>query len=128
LPPDAAYSQPFWLAAPPSKGAFTVSDQQLIGLPENPSPIPITVTLTDPAMHTLFFTVPAIYRWTDAVRGEQTRRVDVVPEVTANIETHAHLFPDTKPRPVTVALHDFIGATNATARLIVPNGWSVSPA
>src|SRR5205085_9726521 len=41
LPPDYPYSQPYWLAATPSKGAFTVSDQRLIGLPENPAPIPI---------------------------------------------------------------------------------------
>ena len=128
LPPDYPYSQPYWLAATPSKGAFTVSDQRLIGLPENPPSVPITVSLTDPTMHTLIFTVPAIYRWTDAVRGEQTRRVDVVPEVTANFDTRTRLFPDTKPRAVNIALHDFIGATNATVRLVVPNGWSVSPA
>src|SRR5205085_229053 len=35
---------------------------------------------------------------------------------------------DAKPRPVNLALHDFIGATNATVRLVVPSGWSVSPA
>jgi LmbE family N-acetylglucosaminyl deacetylase len=128
LPPDHPYSQPYWLASPPSKGLFSVADQQLIGLPENPAPTPITVTLTDPTMHTLIFTVPAIYRWTDAVRGEQTRRVDVVPEVTANLETNARLFPDAKPRSMNVALHDFIGATTATVRLVVPSGWTATPA
>ena len=128
LPPDSAYSQPYWLVTPPTKGLYTVSDQRLVGLPENPAPIPITVTLTDPTMHTLIFTVPAIYRWTDAVRGEQTRRVDVVPEVTANLETNARLFPDTKPRTMSVSLHDFVGATTANVRLVVPNGWSATPA
>src|SRR5205814_3553015 len=128
LLPDTPYSQPYWLVAPPSKGAFTVADQTLVGLPENPAPIPITVTLTDPTMHTLIFTVPAIYRWTDAVRGEQTRRVDVVPAVTANIDSHVYLFPDAKPRGVAVSLHDFTGATAANVRLIAPSGWSVSPA
>ena len=128
LPPDFAYSQPYWLAMPPSKGAYTVSDQQLIGLPENQASIPITVSLTDTTMHTLIFTVPAIFRWTDAVRGEQTRRVDVAPEVTANFDTHARLFPDTKPRAMSVTLHDFIGATTANVRLVAPSGWSISPA
>jgi LmbE family N-acetylglucosaminyl deacetylase len=128
LPPDFSYSQPYWLAAPPSKGAFTVADQQLIGLGENPPAIPINVTLTDATMHTLIFTVPAIYRWTDAVRGEQTRRVDVVPEITANIASHVYLFPDAKPRNVSVSLHDLTGAASANVRLAVPTGWSATPA
>jgi hypothetical protein len=128
LPGDYPISQPYWLAQPPSKGTYTVTDQQLIGLPDNPPPIPINVTLTDPQMHTIIYTVPAIYRWTDAVRGEQTRRVDVVPDVTANIEQKTFLFPDAKAKSVAVTLHNFDGTSPATARLTVPNGWSVSPA
>jgi LmbE family N-acetylglucosaminyl deacetylase len=127
LPADYPLSQPYWLAQPPSKGAFRVDDQRLIGLPENPSSIPINVTLTDVQMHTLIFTVPAIFRWTDAVRGEQTRRVDVVPDVTANLEQKVYLFPDTKPHSVVVTLHNFDGTSPATARLILPNGWKADP-
>jgi len=127
LPADYALSQPYWLAQTPSKGAFRVDDQRLIGLPENPPSIPINVTLTDVQMHTLIFTVPAIFRWTDAVRGEQTRRVDVVPDVTANLEQKVYLFPDTKPHNVAVTLHNFDGTSPATARLILPNGWKADP-
>jgi LmbE family N-acetylglucosaminyl deacetylase len=128
LPPDYPVSQPYWLAQPPSKGTYTVADQQLIGLPENPPSIPILVTLTDPQMHTIIYNVPAIYRWTDAVRGEQTRRVDVVPDVTANIEQKTLLFPDAKPKSVAVTLHNFDGTWPATARLVAPAGWKVEPA
>jgi LmbE family N-acetylglucosaminyl deacetylase len=128
LPADYSLSQPYWLVQPPSKGTFRVDDQRLIGLPENPPPIPINVTLTDVQMHTLIFTVPAIFRWTDAVRGEQTRRVDVVPDVTANIEQKVYLFPDTKPHSVAVTLHNFDGTSPATARLILPDGWKAEPA
>jgi len=128
LPPDYPISQPYWLVQPPAKGTYRVDDQRLIGLPENPPSIPLYVTLTDPHMHTLIFTVPPIYRWTDAVRGEQTRRVDVVPDVTANIEQKVYLFPDTKPKSVAVTLHNFDGTTPATARLILPAGWTAEPA
>jgi hypothetical protein len=79
-------------------------------------------------MHTLIFTVPAIYRWTDAVRGEQTRRVDIVPDVTANIASHVYLFPDAKAKNVSVSLRDLAGATSGNVRLIVPSGWSATPA
>src|SRR5258706_1038476 len=100
LPEDFAISQPYWLANPPTKGTFVVNDQQLIGLPENPPSIPITVSLDDNQFHTIIFTVPAVFRATDAILGERVRNVDVVPEVTANLSAHVYVFPEAQPRPV----------------------------
>lgn len=127
LPADYPYSQPYWLTKPPSKGAFIVDDQQLIGLAENPPAIPIIVSLDDGRMHTLIFTVPAVFRWTDPVKGEQTRPVDVVPGVTANAESPVVLFPDAKPRAVAFTLRSFAGATTAKVHLVLPDGWSANP-
>jgi len=126
-PDDFPISQPYWLRLPPGKGAYTVDDQQHIGLPENPPAIPITVTLTDNRFHTLIYTVPAVYRWTDPVLGERVRPVDIVPEVTANLETGVVVFPDTKPKNVTMTLKDFAAPTAATVHLAAPAGWSVEP-
>ncbi|MCU1231523.1 MAG: LmbE family protein [Acidobacteria bacterium] len=127
LPDDFAYSQPYWLATPPSKGAYNVSDQTLIGLADNPPSIPIVVSLQD-NFRTLIFTVPAVYTWTDAVRGEQTRPLDVVPEVVANPGARVYLFPDATPKPLTITLQSFTGATDATVRLKLPDGWKATPA
>jgi hypothetical protein len=128
VPATASYSQPYWLEKPPGRGAFTVDDQRLIGLAENPPAIPLVVTLTDNQMRTLIITVPCVYRSVDAVRGEVTRRVDIVPEITANLGSRVYVFPEAKPRPVTVALRNFTGATNATVRLVTPDGWKAEPA
>ncbi|MEO8033352.1 MAG: PIG-L family deacetylase [Acidobacteriota bacterium] len=127
LPADFGYSQPYWLAAAPSKGAFTVGEQSLIGLPENLAAIPIIVTLQD-NMRSLFFPLSAVYRWTDAVKGEQTRPVDVVPEVTANLSSRVLVFGDRQPKSVALSMTSFRGPTSAKARLKVPEGWSVTPA
>ena len=127
IPPAAEYSQPYWLRKPPSRGAFTVDEQRLIGLPENPPPVQLVVTLTDPLMRTLIFDVPVVYRWVDPVRGEVTRRVDIVPEVTANLGSAVYVFPDPKPKSVTVSLRDWMGPTKATVRLLAPAGWKVEP-
>jgi len=128
VPDDFPISQPYWLQEPPGKGAYVVKDQTMIGLPENPPAIPIVVTLADNQFHTLIFTVPAVYRWTDPVKGEQTRPVDVVPEVTANLDEGVVLFPDTRPKTVSMTLRDFAGTTAATVRLTAPSGWKVEPA
>jgi len=127
VPADTPVSQPYWLRKPPLKGSFVVDDQELIGRPENPPSIPIIVTLADDKMHTLFFTVPAIYRWTDPVRGEQTREVDVVPDVVTNVAGKVYLFPDAKPRQVVLRAKSFSGAADTAVRLGVPQGWSVTP-
>ena len=129
VPADMPLSQPYWLREPPAKGAYTVDDQQLIGLAENPPSIPITVTIGDNKFHTAIFTVPAIYRWVDPVYGEETRSVDVVPEVTANPQSGVVVFPDTQPKTVTVALQNFLTVpTNTTVRLDAPAGWKIEPA
>jgi LmbE family N-acetylglucosaminyl deacetylase len=127
LPSDFAISQPYWLQKPPLKGSYVVEDQQLIGVPENKPAIPIIVTLTDNAMHTIIFDVPAVYRWTDAVQGERVRNVDVVPEVTANLGAGVYVFPDSQPKPVTVWLRNFSAAGPVSVRLRVPPTWTVDP-
>ena len=43
VPENTSYSQPYWLRKPPEIGTFTVDDQKLIGLPENPPAFPIEV-------------------------------------------------------------------------------------
>ena len=127
VPDDMPISQPYWLQKPPGKGAYTVDDQELIGLAENPPAIPIVVTLDDNQFHTVIFSVPAVYRWVDPIRGEQTRPVDIVPEVTANLESKVVVFPDTQPKSVTIGLQNFSGATAATVRLIAPPAFKVDP-
>jgi LmbE family N-acetylglucosaminyl deacetylase len=120
-------SQPYWLTQDPSKGLYNVSDQTLIGRPENPIQIPIHVTLDDASMNTLIFTVPVVYRWTDPVKGEQVRQVDVVKPLSVKLGSNVYLFPDAKPRPVTVWMRSY-GATTGKVRLAVPEGWKSEPA
>ncbi len=44
LPKDLPFSQPYWLREPGTIGTYAVSDQTLIGRPENPPPFSIEVT------------------------------------------------------------------------------------
>ncbi|HEX8617294.1 MAG TPA: PIG-L family deacetylase [Thermoanaerobaculia bacterium] len=126
LPESFPLSQPYWLRKPASAGLYTVDEQLLIGMPQNAPSLPITVTLDDNEMNTLIFTVPAVFRRTDPVRGEQVREVSVVPAITANMGSGVYLFPDARPRPVTVVLRSF-GAKEGTVRLDLPAGWKAEP-
>ncbi|HEX2834048.1 MAG TPA: PIG-L family deacetylase [Thermoanaerobaculia bacterium] len=127
MPAEYGRSQPYWLELDPKKGLYTVTHQLLIGRPENHPTLPINVTLDDPSMNTLIFTVPAVYRWTDPVKGEQTRQVDVVAPVSVRLGSHVYIFPEAKARPVSIWMRSY-GMTEGKASLAVPNGWKVEPA
>ena len=128
IPPDYPLSQPYWLREEPGVGMFRVSDQTLIGRAENPPAIPLTISVTDPQMHTLIFTVPVVHRRVDPVAGEQIRDVEVVPPVTVNLDESIYLFPDAKPKEVALNLRSFRAGVKGTIRLVAPEGWRVSPA
>jgi len=131
LPDALDRTQPYWLAQQPSKGLYTVAHQRLAGLPDNPIEIPITVSLDDPLMNTIIFTVPTVFRWTDPVQGEQIREVDAVPQVAVELESNVYVFPDAKPRTVSVAMRSFnTGADaklDASVSLVLPQGWKAEP-
>ncbi|HYC63071.1 MAG TPA: PIG-L family deacetylase [Thermoanaerobaculia bacterium] len=131
LPDATIRTQPYWLAQPPSRGLYTVTQQELVGRPDNPIEIPIRVSLDDPSMNTLIFTVPTVFRWTDPVQGEQVREVDALPPVDVRLGSNVYIFPDAKPRPVTVSIRSLGGADSkldTTVSLALPQGWKSEPA
>jgi LmbE family N-acetylglucosaminyl deacetylase len=127
IPPKFPYSQPYWLARDPqSQGLYSVAEQTLVGRPDNEAELPIKITLDDPKTNTLVFTVPAVFRWTDPVKGEQIRDVDVVPPVSVKLGSNVYVFPDAKPKPVTVWMRSY-GTTDGKVWLLLPEGWKSEP-
>ena len=118
VPDDEPYSQPYWMRHPPTKGMYIVDDQRLIGRPENPPPLSVSVGIGTSPMQTIVFNLPVVYRWVDAVRGEQVRTVDVVPPVTANLDEAVYLFPDAKAKTIGVKVRG-----KGDVALEVPQGW-----
>jgi LmbE family N-acetylglucosaminyl deacetylase len=127
LPPRQSPSQPYWLQHDPKAGLYTVTNQLQIGLADNWPDLPIHVTLDDPEMNTLIFTVPVTHRAVDPVRGEIVRDVDILPPLSIKLGSNVYVFPDTKARPVSVWLRSHAPG-EGTLSLVVPNGWKVEPA
>jgi LmbE family N-acetylglucosaminyl deacetylase len=127
VPATQSGSQPYWLERPAAKGLYTVGDSRLIGRPDSLPELPIDVTLDDAEGNRLAYSLPAVFRWTDPVDGEQIRTVDVVPLVSVTLGSSVYLFPEAAARPVTVRMRSF-GAANGALRLRLPTGWSAVPA
>lgn len=75
------YSNPYWLLEKPSSGLFHVNNQMLIGIPNPIVPLNVNYTMLVNGQE-LKFTKSLKYKWTDPVRGELNREVEVLPIVS----------------------------------------------
>jgi LmbE family N-acetylglucosaminyl deacetylase len=126
IPDDAPYSQPYWLRKPRTLGTFTVDNQKLIGLPENPPALPVEIVLQTHGQE-LRYIVNTQYRSADAVAGELPRRVVIAPPAFVNVSESVFVFPTNNPKPVSLRVTAATGAVKGELKLGAPAGWEVSP-
>lgn len=127
IPPGAPPTNPYWLDERPGPGLFRVADPSLIGKPESDPALLAELTFSL-AGRTFTLTRPVLYRWTDPVAGERTRRLEVRPAVSVTPETGVLLLPDDAPRTLRVRLMGGRAEVAGTLKLEVPPQFRVEPA
>ena len=79
IPVSAKISQPYWLIEPMSKGSFNVSDQELIGKPQNdPETALVSLKING---EDLDYEIPIQYKSNDPVKGEQFEPLFIIPKI-----------------------------------------------
>src|SRR5436190_5003876 len=126
LPKTLESTQPYWLRKPPALGTYTVDDQKLIGLPENPPPFPVEVTLRV-GDQDLRYLVDTKYRTVDRVIGEVRENLVIAPPVFANLQNSVFVFGDDKAKTVQVRVIASTGPVKGQLRLEAPKGWRIEP-
>ena len=126
LPKNIPITQPFWLVNSHGEGRYDVNDRQLIGRPENDPPLTAEYTLTD-GKTDFNLSVPVLYHWTDPVRGEEYRPIEITPPVAINFTDKLYLFPDNKSRTISVNLISNKNGANGKLSLQIPDGWKTEP-
>jgi LmbE family N-acetylglucosaminyl deacetylase len=127
IPQNTPYSQPYWLRKPGTLGAFTVDDQTLVGLPENPPDLPVEIVLQVNAQE-LRYIVDTKYRTVDPVAGELRRPLVIEPPVFATVANSVLVFATNQPKSVSVRVTAATGPVKGELKLAVPQGWGVYPA
>ena len=128
----AGVSTPYWLERPADGGRFVVDDVTMIGRPEGGPALSARFSIAfsrgGAAATTLALDVPVTFVWTDPVRGELSRPVEIVPAVTATFARDVVMVVNGAPTEVAVVLT--AGADQATGalRLAMPAGYEVEPA
>ncbi|MGD0362912.1 MAG: PIG-L family deacetylase [Bryobacteraceae bacterium] len=127
VPADQPYSQPFWLREPKRGDTYTISDQRLVGLPDDP-PL-LNVRFRIEAGGVAFDLLrPVRHRYVDRVDGEQTRALVVAPPVALNLPQDMVLFPNGETRKVEIAVRANTPKMAGDVRLALDPGWSAQPA
>jgi len=127
VPADAPVSTPYWLAEPALHGRQVLRDARLIGAPQGPPALAVTVTLAA-GKRLLTLPVPVRYAWTDPVQGERTRAFLVVPPATLTPARAAVLLPNGRPATVTLRVRAGRDALQGEVSLPLPDGWRATPA
>ncbi|MFC1508407.1 PIG-L family deacetylase [Candidatus Omnitrophota bacterium] len=126
LPDVMKISQPFWLEAPHSQGAFTIKNHDRIGPAENQPSLSMTATIS--CNRTLLdYTVPVLFRRTDRVDGEVYRPLEIRPPATAAFEDKVYMFGDNNPKDVTVSVKSHKPDITGNIRLRGPESWKIQP-
>jgi LmbE family N-acetylglucosaminyl deacetylase len=125
--PDAQpFTQPYWLAKPPSGDVYAVDDQKLIGQPDSPPVAQVRVRLTVDGAP-IEIVRPVEYRYAERTQGERVRRLVVEPPVAVDLSDSFAIFPDTAARTVHVAVKGNVPDVSGELRLDLPAGWSAEP-
>lgn len=126
LPANSAFTNPYWLDESGTLGMYKVTDQQLIGLPENNPALTAKVALKVGAVE-LNYVVPVIYKRTDPVDGEVYRPLEIQPSVMVNVEASALVFANGAPKNVSVRAIAGRDEVKGELKLQLPAGWTTSP-
>lgn len=126
IPVHTQYTNPYWLEESASVGMYTVKDQLMRGLPQNPSALSGFVTLSV-ADQVLEIEVPVQYRKTDPVKGEVVTPLVIQPEVMVNLQSSSMIFSGTASKTILVTVISGIKNVSGEVSLQVPEGWKVSP-
>lgn len=127
IPYDAPYSNPFWLDNPVLGGLFNVPSKEMAHKPWNDDFLNVTFTLTHMGDE-ISYTVPVNYKWTDPVRGEIYRPLEILPKLSATPVGDLMLFTSHEPQTASFRLSCLSGTVEETLRMRVPDGWRIEPA
>ncbi len=124
--PESPYSQPYWLRELATVGTYQVTNQKLIGRPENPPALPVTVELNIGGQPILYV-LDTRYRHVDPVAGEVTEPLVVAPPAFVELPRPVFVFGDTRAKTFDVRVEASTNTVQGQLVLEAPAGWQVEP-
>src|SRR5262249_13242935 len=127
LPNDLPFSEPYWLRDPGTVGTYTVTDQTLIGQPENPPPFPVSATIQVGGEEITYALEPR-FRKVDRVAGEVSEPLVIAPPAFVQLPRPVFVFGRKEAKTINLRVIAASEKFHANIALEVPPGWKVEPA
>ncbi len=127
IPKGANFTHPYWLRQPKlSEGMYQVKNQSSIGLPETPTPMKVTYTLSVDGIK-FHVPKPVRYRWEDRVEGERYNAFEIGPPATISPQGKAKIFPNQLPKTIELKVKARKNQVNGMVGIELPEGWQSEP-
>jgi len=127
LPSNLPFSEPYWLREPGTLGTYAVSDQTLIGRPEDPPEVSIGVTL-QVGGEALTYALAPRFRKVDRVAGEVSEPLVIAPPAFVELPQPVFVFGNAQTKTINARVIAAAEKFSGTLALEVPSGWKVAPA
>lgn len=121
IPIDQGYTQPYWLKNKHNSKWFTISNED-VGKARANSEIWAELEV-EIYGEVLTYKIPVIYKWNDAVKGEQKKPFVIIPELSLTVEQSSLVFPNGTSHKLNV---NIVSKTNSAAGKVfieLPEGW-----
>jgi len=131
VPAEAPVTEPYYLKQPRTGDTYKWTDGDPKSLPFAPPLVTASVALTIGGID-VTVSRPVQFRYADAVRGELRRDVNVVPRVAVGLDTPLLVVPlgnTANQQKLVVRATSFSAKpVTGTVRLLLPQGWTSTPA
>ncbi len=123
---DFEMTSAYWLREEGTLGMYNVADRKLIGKPETPVTNTVRFDLTIGGVP-ISVEKPIVYKFNDRVKGEVYEPFEIVPSVSAKVDSKIFIFAKAEPKriPVTVTAH----TANLKGKVFLDHaaGWTIKP-
>jgi LmbE family N-acetylglucosaminyl deacetylase len=117
-------SNPYWLNEMHDAGRYSVKDPLLVGKPENEAPAKVVFDLTIYDLN-LKIERGIVYKYTDPVKGEVYRPLEILPPATVNISDNVFVFGDAAPKNIQFTVKANASNVNGTLQIQLSDGWKI---
>ncbi len=123
LPPSTPFSTPYWLIEKHPVSIYTVNNRQLIGKPENDAAASVIFDITINDLN-LKIERGLVYKYTDPVKGETYRPLEVLPPATISIPDKVLVFNSNEPKKIVITVKANKANVTGDLQITVPEGWT----